>query len=264
MKKIIIFLFTLSFVLIGFQQIEAKRVMELKIGKGEAKVNFLEGSAKVLPAGKKAWRFLKMGDTLRGGDEVDTASKARLELFLPDYSTVRFAGNSHFKVLQIESGGEAAARNITFHMAAGRTWANVSRAVGKRGQFELRCENAVAGVRGTIYRMNVEEDKSTMVKVYDGTVHVSGGGPSVEAPKMSGPPSKIAGPKPIPGPHKVTMEEWVFIIKSMQQIRIAADGTAEKPRDFTEQEDRDEWVDWNKSRDVELGTETNNNTGIEG
>jgi hypothetical protein len=251
MKKIIIFLSTLLFVLFGTAQVEAKRVMELKIGKGEAKVNLLEGSAQILPAGKKAWRYLGMGDTLKGGDEVNTGSKARLELLLPDSSAVRFAGNSHFKVLQMETGDEAAG-NIKFHLAVGKTWANVSRAMGKGNQFELQCENAVAGVRGTIYRMNVEEDKSALVRVYDGVVHVSGGGPAVELPTMIGPPKKISGPKPISGPKKVTLGEWVFIIKSMQQIRIAADGTVEKPRDFTEQEDRDDWVDWNRSRDQEL------------
>ncbi|MGZ6236148.1 MAG: FecR family protein [Syntrophales bacterium] len=255
MKRITFFLCLISFVLIGYQVTAAKRTMELKIGRGEAKVNVLQGSVQILQAGKKTWRSLNLGDTLRGGDEVNTGFKARLELVLPDYSAVRFAGNSHFKVLQVDSGGDAVPRNMKFHIAIGRTWANVTKAVGKKGQFELRSENAVAGVRGTIYRMNVEKDKSALVRVYDGTVHVSGGGPDMEPPKMIGPPQKIAGPTSVPGPKKVKMGEWVFILKSMQQISIAADGAAQKPRDFTEKEDRDEWVNWNKARDQEWGSD---------
>src|SRR5271157_3753698 len=126
MKKIILFLCVISFVLMGSQVLAAKRIMELKIGRGEAKVNVLEGSAQILQAGKKTWRSLNMGETLRGGDEVNTGPKARLELVLPDYSAVRFAGNSHFKVLQVDSGGDTLPRNMRFHVAIGRTWANVS------------------------------------------------------------------------------------------------------------------------------------------
>ncbi|HYA14426.1 MAG TPA: FecR family protein [Syntrophales bacterium] len=252
MKKNIIILCVFLFVLFDLQQVEAKKVMELVIGKGEAKVNLLEGIVEVLPAGKMNWRSLTMGDTIKGGDEVNTGSDARLELVLPDYSIVRFAGNSHFKVLQIEADSGIATGNIKFHLAVGKTWANVRKKMGKGSQFELQCENAVAGVRGTVYRMNVEDNRSVLVRVYDGAVHVSGGGPAIEVPKMIGPPKKIAGPKPIPGPERVTMKEWVYIIKSMQQIRITADGTAETPRTFSEKEDMDSWVDWNKSRDQEL------------
>jgi hypothetical protein len=249
MKKTVIF--------IGADRVYAKRLMELKIGTGEAKVNKLDGSAQVLPDGKKTWRTLTLRDTLRGGDEVRTGSRTRLELIMPDYSAIRFADNSHFKVLQLDSGDETRPRNVKVHVAVGRSWANLSRSVVKKGQFDLSCENAVAGVRGTIYRMNVEADKSALVRVYDGQVAVSGGGKDDQDRKpILGPPQKISGPKPIPGPKKVSMEEWVYIIKSMQQIRIGGDGKVEKPREFAEQEDRDDWVDWNKSQDSELKSMT--------
>jgi hypothetical protein len=256
MKKAIIFLFIFTLMFIGIDQANAKRLMELKIGKGEARVNQLDGSAQVLPDGKKKWRALRVRDALRGGDEIRTGSRTRLELIMPDYSVMRFADNSHFKILQIETGDESTPRNVKIHMAVGKSWANLSRAVGKKGRFDLSCENAVAGVRGTIYRMNVEEDKSALIKVYDGQVSVSGGGQDEEKKPVLGPPQKISGPKPVSGPRKVGMEEWTFIIKAMQQIRIGADGKAGESRDFTEQEDRDDWVDWNKSQDSELKSMT--------
>ncbi len=187
-----------------------------------------------------------------GGYEVQTGSKTRLELLMPDYSVIRFANNSHFKILQIETGDENKPRNVKVHMAIGRSWANLSRAVGKKGQFDLSCENAVAGVRGTIYRMNVWEDKSALVRVYDGEVSISGGGKEEERKPVMGPPQKISGPKAIPGPKKVSMEEWTVIIQAMQQIQIGADGTAYEPREFTDQEDSNEWVKWNKSQDNDL------------
>jgi len=256
MRKFIIFLLMFFLMFMGQSRADAKKLMELKIGKGEARVSRLQGFAQVIPAGKRTWSSLKAGDTLRGGDEVKTGTKSKLELIMADFTAVRFADNSHFKILQLEAGDGSALRNVRIHMAIGRGWANLSRVVNKRGQFDLACDNAVAGVRGTVYRMNVEGDKSALIRVYEGQVAVSGGVKDEARKQVFGPPQKTEGPKPVPGPKKVTMEEWTVIIKAMQQIRIASDGVAENPRDFTEQEDRDEWVDWNKLQDSELKSMT--------
>jgi ferric-dicitrate binding protein FerR (iron transport regulator) len=255
MKRIhlLILLVVLSMLLIALPA-EAQRVMSLKMGKGQALVNSLTGSAQILPAGKREWRSLAAKQYLRGGDEVVTGSKARLELILPDNSKVRFADNSRFRIVQLDTG--TASRNVRINVAVGRTWANVSKIFGGKSRFEVSCENAVAGVRGTIYRVNVSDDKSAVVKVYDGEVAVSGGGdrPATQEagkPPVLGVPTKVSGPTKVAGPKKITMEEWVYLIRSMQQINISSTGVPDKPRSFTEQEDRDEWVDWNKARDAE-------------
>ncbi|MDO9584929.1 MAG: FecR family protein [Syntrophales bacterium] len=248
MRKITLLVLMFLIILSGVRQGEAKRAIAVKIGRGEVVIAYLEGAAQVLHEGREGFRPLKVKDMLKKGDEVSTGPKSKMELVLPDRTQLRFADNSHFKIVQIEAEEEQA-REIKVHVTIGKAWANVSKAVAGKSNFELMCENAVAGVRGTVYRMNVHEDKSALVKVYDGMVYVTGGGKALEAPQVIGPPQKIAGPKPIAGPRKVSMEEWTFIIKSMQQIAIRGDGTPEKPRDFTEQEDRDEWVDWNRARD---------------
>lgn len=245
--KILPLLFLLSF--LGWpQQAGAVRATNVKIGKGEASIAYLEGAARMTPAGEGVAKALKINDKLAAGVEVNTGAKTRMELILPDNSRLRFADNSRFKLVQIEAGQEEP-RTIKVHLAVGKVWANVSKAVGANSNFALTCENAIAGVRGTVYRLDVNEDKSALIKVYDGTVAVAGGGQTLEAPTVVGPPQKIAGPRPIAGPKPVTMEEWTFIIKAMQQIVIRGDGTPEQPKTFTEQEDRDAWVEWNKARD---------------
>ena len=248
MRKLYLLVFLCLFVLWVPEQSDAKKIMTIKIGRGEALITYLEGTVQAID-GQKALRFLKVNDIVKQGDEIKTGQKSKLELVLADKSQLRFADNSHFKILQADADEEKAG-DVKIHVAIGKAWANVSKAVAGKQNFELTCENAVAGVRGTIYRMNVHEDRSAMVRVYDGTVYVAGGGgTALEAPKVIGPPQKIEGPKSIPGPEKVTMEQWTFIIRAMQQIVIGSDGHPAQPRDFTEQEDRDEWVDWNKAQD---------------
>src|ERR1035437_9992212 len=228
----------------------AKPPVTVKMHKGEAKVTALEGTAQAFCPGQKKARYLKIEDVLKSGCEVSTGEKSRLELVLPDNSIIRFTENTRFKLLQADVD-DTGGRDLKISVTMGKVWSNVRKALGGKGRFEVSCENAVAGVRGTIYRMNVEDDKSALVKVYDGEVSVAAATDKRD-PKtvpVSGPPQPVAGPTTVAGPKPVSMDEWVYIVKSMQQIRIKSDGKAEEPKDFTEDEDRDAWVDWNKARD---------------
>ncbi|MGV8081036.1 MAG: FecR domain-containing protein [Syntrophales bacterium] len=232
--------------------VRAARATFLKIGPGQAVVSVLQGSATVKTPGEKGSRSLKAGDLLSGGDEVVTGRRSRLELTLPDRSSVRFADNTRFKILQISAVEASKSRDVRIHMTVGRTWAKVSKSFTGRSNFSLSCENAVAGVRGTVWRMNVDPDQSALVRVYDGEVNVSGGRKTMDEIKsQTGPSMRLTAPKPIPGPTKVTMEEWTYIVRSLQEIRIDKTGVASKPFSFSPEADRDEWVDWNKELDQE-------------
>ncbi len=229
----------------------AKRPATVTVEGGETTVVLIEGFTQVMRAETKDWVSLNVGNSLKNGDQVHTGINSRMELALPDDTILRFADNTRFRIVRIDVSGETKERNVKIDITLGRTWANVSKILGVKSDIELSCENAVTGVRGTIYRMNVYEDKSALVRVYDGNVAVTGNvGKKTEVPKEITNPYKIAGPHKVPGPRKVTVEEWTYIIRSMQEIRIRADGWAEKPRGFTDQEDMNEWVDWNKKRDV--------------
>lgn len=220
--------------------------------KTDAVVTTVQGTARVYTKGAVTGRVLKKGDKLRKEHEVKVAEKSRLEILFPDGTVMRLSEKSQLKMNEVSYNKQTEGKNVKVDLAVGKLWAKVKKLATPDSSVEVKTSNAVAGVRGTVYRVNVEEDKSALVKVYDGTVYVANppkdatGKPAVQVAK----PSEVAGPKEVPPPyHQVTMEEWTVIVKAMQQVSVSPQGVASKPQDFDPKEDADDWVRWNQDRD---------------
>jgi hypothetical protein len=225
----------------------AQGAMSVAVGDDAARVNYLKGNASVA-RGKVPPAPLSVGDNLVSGDRVITGKGARIELRLPDGSFLRFDERTTFELVAAVMDKKAQARKVSVTVVLGRTWAKVARFFGRKSRFELATPTAVAGVRGTTYRMNVNADTSAVVKVYDGEIEVKRR--EAPAPEAAAPPI-LSKPTPVEGPRPVSMESWVYLVGALQQININADGTAQKPFRFDIAEDLNEWVQWNKLRDQE-------------
>jgi len=229
----------------------AAGTVKVDVGTGTAAVTALTGKARVTRTGAAKSEKLATGVVLAAGDRVTTGTGARLELKLPDGSYLRFDERTTFKLVAMTGSPKSAERNIRVSMVVGKTWARVAKLFGKkRGGFRIATQTAVAGVRGTTFRMNVEQDNSAVLKVYGGEVEVrkkkdAGSGAQAAPPVFT-------KPVPVKGPHPISMEEWVYIVKSLQQININPDGTATKPFRFDIQADLNDWVRWNQMRDSEV------------
>lgn len=102
-------------------------------------------------------------------------------------------------------------------------------------------------------RVKVDDDSTTQIKVYKGEVKVhkpvEQDAPTVD---RSLAPRQVQGPTEVAGPKEVTVDEWVEIVKSMQQITINKKGQIVSTGKFSET-DKDEisdWIQWNKSLDL--------------
>ncbi len=216
---------------------------------GEARVSLLEGNADLFRKKPERRQPLSEGDVLRHGDRVTTGNKTRIELGMPDGSFLRFDEKTTFELISAGYDEQTRQRHIEVHLALGKTWAKVAGLVGGRGRFQVSAENAIAGVRGTTYRMNVNPDTSVVVKVYWGEVSVSSPPKKVDRPQRVSEPRRVEGPHPVQGPHPVSMQEWTYIVGAMHQITILPDGTVSKPFRFDPEVDADDWVRWNQMRD---------------
>lgn len=227
------------------------RAVTVETGTGNTVVSMLEGQAFLIREDATRIRSLGRGDFLNQNDRVKTEARSRIEIKLPDGSFIRFDESTIFVLRSATFDQAQNQRDIDVTMIIGKIWAKVSRFLSREDRFAVSSQTAVAGVRGTTYRMNVNQDNSAMVKVYDGEVEVQGQKPQTAAaqPPAPGGPSVIQGPRPIPGPYPVTMEQWTYIVGAMQQINIQPDGTPSEPFNFSPEADMDDWVRWNMNRD---------------
>ncbi len=254
LKKNIIFIILFLFFSTAISSYAEDKTIKVKISGLKAEVTLLEGSASLVKAGTSETSSIRVGSFIHTGDRITTSQRSRIEIKLPDQSYIRFDENTTFEVKSLAFDKKTKKREINIGLILGKTWARVSKLFNKKGRFAILTKTAVAGVRGTDFRMDVNEDNSAHIKVYSGEVAVSSV-KDIEAPAIAGDntkPEKIPGPHPVDGPHPVSREQWTYIVGAMRQIVIKPDGTATKPFRFSAKADMDDWVHWNKIKDARL------------
>ena len=252
--RIILLNLAFLFFLLPMVSMAMEDAVPLDIAGDSALVTRLDGTAMVMAKGTSNKIALGAGATLRPGDTVTTGTDSRIELKLPDSSYIRFDEETTFILTSLTVDEKAQKRDVNIDVVIGKTWANVSKYMGDRGGFTISTKTAVAGVRGTIYRVNANQDASSTIKVYWGEVIVQNRilTPVYDASGRLSQPVPVSGPHPIPGPHPVGMEEWTFIVRTMNVIQVDKDGKAQPPSPFSAEDDRDAWVVWNQERDKSI------------
>lgn len=207
-------------------------------------VTFVAGEA-TRSAGGKAEK-LAVGSAVYARDALETGRRTRLEVKLGDASVLRLGPLSRVLLEEAAFGRTAGERKVSAKLAVGKVWANVAKAVGGDARFEVQTDNAVAGVRGTTFRVDAAKDRSVVVKVYSGTVAVARG--RIPRPEHGeGRPER----RQVAGPEEVSREQWEKIVTDMMQVRVSAAGVPAEPEAFAvAKAGGDEWEQWNRSRDA--------------
>ena len=223
-------------------------------GAAAGTVTFLAGEASRVAADKR--EPLALGSAVYQGDVIETARRTRLELKLADASVLRLGPVSRVELDAAAFGASPDDRKVSAKLRVGNVWASVTKTLGGEARFEVKTENAVAGVRGTTFRVDASKDKSVLVKVYSGTVAVAAGpiprpehGGGAGGPAPGGQPGARPERRQVSGPQEVTREQWERLVGNMMQVRVASDGTPSEPEQFALAK-ADEWETWNRQRDA--------------
>jgi hypothetical protein len=182
----------------------------------KASVTYLKGSARVQPAGSATVEDLVLGRELAEGDTIFSLARSRVEIRLETGQIVRVNDTATFVLRTLRQEGGAV--HALFDIVSGRLWFTLVR-LASGSDVAVVTKSMAVGVKGTVWRADTAEDGRTDVFVYEGTVTARPG---------SGPEMPVA-----PFEHV-----------------LAAPSVAARKSSFDEaQDERDEWVRWNKNRD---------------
>jgi hypothetical protein len=225
---------------------------------GTPKATFVKGDVTASNAAG-AFGKVKRNQALEAGGVVKTGENARAELTFPDGSVVRLGPSSELKLGgDIAFDGKSKQVKVEAELVGGQAWAKVATLVGKDAQFKVKTQNAVAGVRGTVFRVNVDKDEATVVKVYNGSVAVGGVPAFLEAgdnKECKENPIKCNRTQIAPPMVEVSAKQFEHLLGEMTQVKIGKGQAVEAatPTPFTAADDNagePEWVRWNSARDA--------------
>lgn len=125
-----------------------------------AKLTFVSGDVLVNGA------FAGLEHALAQGDIVETLAGSQATITFYNSSIVRLSEATTLELSELTES-----RTVKLKQTAGETWTRVLKITGI-GEYKIETPNAVATVRGTGFKVLVEESK-TEVAVGEGTVHVA-------------------------------------------------------------------------------------------
>ncbi|RMF62115.1 MAG: hypothetical protein D6748_00180 [Calditrichaeota bacterium] len=252
MRRIIWFTFLIPFF---FILLSAMQTSKEPIGK----ITFPLNRVFVIPAGTSELKYAQFNMEVYPGDKIETKKESRCEITLRNGDVFRIDENSIFTLEEALVTEKTVKAEMS--LSLGKIWANIKKIFSRDDYLRVKSPSAVIAVRGTIYRVDAQEDSTTEVRVYEGEVAVTPPPPKVPTPgapprpqpkpkpQEVPPPTQVPAPTQVQGPTEVSVEVWVEIVKAQQQIVIKPDGTRSIAEFDPEQDAQLDWVRWNKRRD---------------
>lgn len=216
--------------------------------KEAAYVTYLNGDAEVKPAGQQKWTQIKVNQKVSQGDQVRVGKKSKAEIMTFDQDVIRLSEKTEVKIDKMQNNPVKKIKKKGLFIKFGRMWNKAKSLVHSKSEYTVRTPNAISGIRGTSYTVDVDQAQNTRIKTYAGAVKVW----RPQAQK-AGPGWRLTKPTKVAGPRPVSREEWTeIILKLHQELLITKQGVTKEDFDPVLDEKKDGWIRWNKQRDREL------------
>lgn len=136
-------------------------------------VEDLKGTAAAL-SGDSAKRSLKVGDSLKEGDQIQLGADSSVVLSLGDNTQVELDADTRLKIDKLRPKGEEGFLS-RLNLLQGTIRASIQKLSASGSTFEIFTPTAVAGVRGTQFEAFTDDGDQLTTSTFEGAVEVVAG-----------------------------------------------------------------------------------------
>ncbi len=212
----------------------------------------VEGNVKKKQMTDEEWIRAQVKTDVIGGDRVRTLQQSRAEMNLAQLDVIRLAPQTTIDIVKLYEETKEKKVQTKINLSEGDLWGKV-KSVDANSSFEVNSDFAGAAITGTVFRLSHDStNQETQLKVYTGEVRISNVPEKMSSlAPQSVQPSRVPGPTQVPGPTPISLEEWLYLVKSYQQITIGANGKIKSVSAFksSDRDEKSDWVKWNQQRD---------------
>lgn len=134
-------------------------------------VSFSKGDVRYYRTEGGEGRPLVVGEPLEEGGRIETGHDGTVEVVFTDGASFTMKPDSTLSLVRSRDKGEELVLRDLF-LKAGRVVSRIRKATGREQRYNIRTPAAVAGARGTEFRVSVDEQETTRSEVLAGTVAV--------------------------------------------------------------------------------------------
>lgn len=136
------------------------------------------GPVYIQKSGEEKWRAGQEGMEIKTGDRVKTDPGSRATVVFFEGSTIELEGETEITMTEI-SGAQNTSTTIKLKQEIGTTINRVKKLADTASGYEIETPAAVAGVRGTTFKVSVLADGTTIVSNIEGSVFVTAQGKTI-------------------------------------------------------------------------------------
>lgn len=154
-----------------FSKEDIKSINKTRLDVARGRIVETTGTVEVLPKGETEWKPAEKGMALNEGYSIRSGPDSKAVAIFANQAIMAVEQESEVDLEKLQQSRKSGI-NIQVSLNDGQIWNDVGRLKSKRSKFYVETPQAVTGVRGTVFTVQVAPDETTKVAVVKGNVDV--------------------------------------------------------------------------------------------